>query len=258
MTDAYAGIDVAVAKGKRLPLAVCAWRGGRLEPLALRGAAPLLPPTMPGNERILDQSVRQRLAIECVEYLRQLESRFGVRLRRIAIDAPSAPRPDDVPLRAAEAALDRAGISYIQTPNVSTFARIPADVDEYVRDRSSRNGLPHANRIWMLFGFDLFRVLTSAGWECLEVYPQATVRVLGVGIASKKTPQGLREQLAAAAEHTKWPKSVGPSALADIGFGSRDDRLDAYLSAWVASLPVECRRPFGVPPDDVIWVPRVN
>ena len=33
--------------------------------------------------------------------------------------------------------------------------------------------------------------------------------------------------------------------------------LDAYLSAWVASLDQPERMPYGDPPGDVIWVPRV-
>jgi hypothetical protein len=38
---------------------------------------------------------------------------------------------------------------------------------------------------------------------------------------------------------------------------SQNDRLDAFMAAWVASLPSERRRAFGdaTRPDDAIWVP---
>lgn len=74
----------------------------------------------------------------------------------------------------------------------------------------------------------------------------------------------LEAQLRSAARHTGWPRELqadegAPAAkrLASIGFGSNHDRLDAHLSAWIASLDEAAREPFGEPPDDVIWVPRV-
>ena len=136
----------------------------------------MLPPEMPGNERIVDAAVRADLAREVVEYLRAVEEGWGVRIARIGIDAPREPRPAGMDLRACEAALRERGISFIQTPGQAVFDRIPEDVAAYQRDRTARKGLPQANRIWMLFGFDLFRVLSAEGWECLEVYPQATVQ----------------------------------------------------------------------------------
>ena len=147
--------------------------------------------------------------------------------------------------------------AFIQTPEQSVFDRIPEDVATYQRDRSARKGLPQANRIWMLFGFDLFRVLSAAGWECLEVYPQATVRVIGAGERHKGSLDGVLAQLTAAAVHTGWPDPVSVEALRGIAFGSRDDCLDAYLAAWVAALDEADREPLGKPPLDAIWVPRV-
>ena len=44
--------------------------------------------------------------------------------------------------------------------------------------------------------------------------------------------------------------------LLAMGFGSTHDRLDAFLSAWVASLDEKDRKAFGTPPDDAIWVPK--
>jgi hypothetical protein len=109
----------------------------------------------------------------------------------------------------------------------------------------------------MLFGFELFQVLGLI-WPCLEVYPQATVRALGVGQRHKHEPGAVLEQLTAAAAHTGWPRPVSLVALREIAFGSRHDQLDAYLSAWVAGLPEEEREPLGHPPLDVIWRPRLG
>ena len=157
-TDAYAGIDVAVADGKRLPVCVCCWREGRLVPLPLKtpgegagAAAWMLPPEMPGNERIVDAAVREALAREVAEYLRAVEEGWGVRIARIGIDAPRAPRPAGMDLRACEAALGERGISFIQTPDQSVFDRIPEDVAAYKRDRSGAEGLasgqPHLDAL---------------------------------------------------------------------------------------------------------------
>ena len=254
-----------MADGKRLPVCVCCWRDGRLVPLPLKtpgqdagAAAWMLPPEMPGNERIVDAAVREALAREVAEYLRAVEEGWGVRIARIGIDAPREPRPAGMDLRACEAALGERGISFIQTPDQSVFDRIPEDVAAYQRDRSARKGLPQANRIWMLFGFDLFRVLSAEGWECLEVYPQATVRVIGAGERHKGSLDGVLEQLTAAAAHTGWPDPVSVDPLRGIAFGGRDDCLDAYLAAWVAALDEADREPLGKPPHDAIWVPRVG
>jgi hypothetical protein len=46
--------------------------------------------------------------------------------------------------------------------------------------------------------------------------------------------------------------------LSGIGFGHQHDRIDAYLSAWVASLEDQDREALGKPPDDVIWIPRLR
>jgi hypothetical protein len=147
-----------VADGKRLPVCVCCWRDGRLVPLPLKtpgrdagDAAWMLPPEMPGNERIVDAAVRADLAKEVVEYFRAVEEGWGVRIARIGIDAPREPRPAEMGLRACEAALRERGIFFIQTPGQAVFDRIPEDVAAYLRDPSERKGLPHANRIWMLF-----------------------------------------------------------------------------------------------------------
>lgn len=256
--DAVVGIDVAVAKSKRLPVCVCVQHNGALQPLALRESGVPLPPKLPGNIAVVEPAVRQQLAAATAKYLREIQNHFDIQIVRIAIDAPSAPRAMGVLTRKAEQALGKAGISYIHTPDVDTFSRIPYDVRAHLDDPTARRGLPHANRIWMLFGFELFKVLSSEGWPCLEVYPQATVRSLGGCGLHKRKAGAVLEQLTAAAAHTGWPPQPDLAALRRIAYGSLDDCLDAYLSAWVASLPEDAREALGEPPDDVIWRPRMS
>ncbi len=109
----------------------------------------------------------------------------------------------------------------------------------------------------MLVGFALFARLRME-WECLEVFPQATVALLGVGGTHKSRHEGLEAQLAAAARWTGWPDPPSTGALSTIGYGSRHDQLDAYLAAWVASLDESQREALGTPPTDVIWVPKLG
>jgi hypothetical protein len=255
--EAYAGIDLAIAKKKRLPVVVVVRHAGRLEPLAVNARGVPMPPCGCGNALIVDVENRRRLASETVNYLRRVEKHFDVRIVRIAIDAPSAPRRDGLTLREAEAALDREGISYIQTPGRAAFALMPERVQQHLAGGGSEATLPCANQLWMLFGFALFDALARAGRTCLEVYPQATVRILGSGQQHKSTPGAIEAQMAATACLTGWPEKADVSVLKSVAHGSLHDRFDAYLAAWVASLPDHERRPMGTPPDDVIWVPRL-
>jgi Protein of unknown function (DUF429) len=253
----YVGIDVAIAKKKRLPIAVCVRQANAIVPLALNARAAPKPPAGCGNRAIIDPEIRRQFATETRSYLREVERHFGVEIARIAIDAPSAPRVDNLELREAEAALAAAGISFIQTPDQQAFECMPDRAREHLAAGGTCATLPCANQLWMLFGFELFDVLASEGWECLEVYPQATVRTLGAGDAHKSQSGAVLAQLKATARHTGWPASPSLDDLDDIGYGSRDDRLDAYLAAWVASLGEHERRAFGRRPNDVIWVPKI-
>ncbi len=116
--------------------------------------------------------------------------------------------------------------------------------------------MPGANQLWMLVGFELFRII-GARYECIEVYPHATAVALGAAGKHKRHNDGVHAQLEAVTRETGWPPIPDVAALKDIGYGSRDDKLDAYLSCWVASLEPELRAASGEPPGDVIWVPRV-
>jgi hypothetical protein len=107
----------------------------------------------------------------------------------------------------------------------------------------------------MLVGFALFMRLREE-WDCLEVFPQAIAAVLGASAVHKRHDEGLRAQLTAASRHTGWPNPAELAALRNIAHGQSHDRLDAYLSSWIASLPLERREALGAPPNDAIWIPR--
>jgi hypothetical protein len=72
----------------------------------------------------------------------------------------------------------------------------------------------------------------------------------------KSLLEGLTTQLNAVGKHSKWPTKAGISELQNICFGSQHDKLDAYMSAWVASLAKRERIACGQAPLDVIWIPR--
>ncbi len=256
MKPAYAGIDVAFAKKKRLPLVVCTVEEGRLVPLPLRRAKGLVPPQGSGNRASLSPEPVEAFAKATLAYLRQIEELHGVSIRRIAIDAPSAPALNG--RRRAERALDARGFSCFATPSSEQFEDIRLKALAHLDAGGSESRLPHANQLWMLVGFELFRVLSELA-PCFEVFPNATVQVLGAAQRTKFQKDGLEAQLAAARVHTGWPNgSEDEPTLRDIAYGSSHDKLDAYLCAWVASLEEEEREAFGDPPDDVIWVPRVG
>ncbi len=253
----FAGIDVAFAKGKRLPIVVCTWQNDRLVPEALR-RLPFEPPVGLGNAQSCIPDVVDAFARSAVDYLRRVEDHLGLKIVRIGIDAPSEPRPHTLRRRAAEAALDAAGISCFATPSIDDFSEIRLKVQRHLAAGGEESRLPHANQLWMQVGFVLFRELRAIA-DCVEVYPQATVRQLGVGSIHKFKAGGVDAQLAAVAAVTGWPSEYSSDPdISEIAWGKTDDQLDAYLAAWVAGLEVVDRHAFGKPPDDVIWVPNVK
>jgi uncharacterized protein DUF429 len=255
--EAFAGIDVAFARGKALPVSVRVRRAGRLEPLRLRDRQAPQPPRGRGNPEALSDAAVRDFAEATARYLHEVEKHFGVRIGRVAIDAPSDPKSLGTKRRLAELALDLRRISCITTPDEAQFIAIGARAAAHLAQGGAVARMPHANQLWMLVGFASFRRL-RADWECLEVFPQATVALLGVGGIHKSKTAGLRAQLSAAAKRTGWPDPPLPNALQPIGYGTRHDQLDAYLAAWVASLEPSDRESLGVPPADVIWVPRLS
>jgi len=110
----------------------------------------------------------------------------------------------------------------------------------------------------MLFGFKLFAFLKSGlSAEVIEVYPFAIVHALLPTCEHKSTERGYRDQLNVVAARTGWEPQSLEARLKVTVPGSRHDRLDAFMAAWVASLPPEGRGVFGDAqrPDDAIWVP---
>jgi hypothetical protein len=153
--------------------------------------------------------------------------------------------------------MDRQYISCFATPSRTGFDGIVGKARQHLTAGGAEARTPHANQLWMLVGFALFEAL-GGEYEVIEVYPQATVVALGISVDHKSTRAGFEAQLSGTAKATGWPDGDRASKLREVGYGSRHDKLDAYLSAWVASLPETQRIPRGEAPDDVIWVPRVN
>lgn len=257
--EAFAGIDVAFAKSKRLPVCLCVWNDQRLIPLPLAAGGVPEPPRGHGNVASIDPSVVASFADESALYLRLLEKRFGVSIRRIAIDAPSDPRRDCLRRRLAEIAMDQQHISCFATPSASEFEAIRVKVRDYLTAGGVESRLPHSNQLWMLVGFALFKRL-RVDWECLEVFPQATMRILGANSIHKGKAGGVQAQLEAVSRQTGWPEPPVPEFLETLKKVARaqlHDALDAYSSAWVAALDPEKRCALGSPPNDAIWVPML-
>jgi len=255
MIEAFAGIDVAFAKRKLLPVSVCRWIDDGFAPLPLRKAKST-PPRGHGNAATLNAGKVSSFADDTARYLRTIEAEFGVQICRIAIDAPSDPKEPGRPRRRAEQALDARQIRFITTPSSIEFARIIQKATAHLASGGLESRMPHANQLWMLVGFALFTRLRK-DWECLEVFPQATAVILSSAIKHKSTAVGLTTQLRAIAQFTRWPEVPEASALRQVSYGSLHDCLDAYSAAWIASLGETEREPLGEAPNDVIWVPTV-
>jgi hypothetical protein len=255
--SAYIGIDVAIAKGKHLPIAVCTWDGDRLIPERIRHLD-LEPPIGFGNAAAIRPESIRRFTQESVQYVSEVCQRLQLTPTRIGIDAPSAPCGMATRRREAETALDRAGISCFGTPSVEEFELIREKVKRHLASGGREDRIPHANQLWMLAGFALFREFSRLA-PCLEVFPQATIRAVGRGHVHKSRPGAVEDQLNAVARYSGWtPGRNGEPALQEIAWGAPHDQLDAYLSAWVASLEAQDRVCYGVPPHDAIWVPRLT
>lgn len=256
MVHAFVGIDVAFAKGKRLPVVVSCWENHRLKPIPLRKFTDHKPPAGQGNAA----SIAPKTLIDFVEaaalYLKAIEQKFRIGICRIAIDSPSDPKPSKVSRRSSELELDCRRVSCFATPSEKEFDVIRDKVRDHLARGGSESQIPHANQLWMLVGFELFKRLRRE-WECIEVYPQAIVCVLGAGARHKRHQDGLDAQFKACARYTGWTDKEDMSCLQDAAFGSKHDRFDAYLASWVAALNENEREPIGVPPSDAIWVPKL-
>lgn len=233
--DVFVGIDVAFAQKKRLPIVIARWQSGRLIPYPLK-TLPFSPPRGAGNVSTLNSGAVERFAKEAVDYVVSICHHIKATPVRIALDAPSIPTPVGESRRKAERALDAAGISCFTTPSAEGFERIKAKVQAHLESGGAVNRLPHANQLWMLVGFELFRAFSRLA-PCMEVFPQATVKLMGVSGIYKMKQGGADAQLSAVSRYTGWPAAdMTDDPLKGIAFGPRHDALDAYLSAWVAAL----------------------
>ena len=257
-TFAYAGIDVSFAKKKRLPVVVGELQNASLTPLLLKKIPYAKPPRGSGNRGTLDQRVVSRFSKDVLDYFGQIERKENLAIQRIAIDAPRTYKRSNDSRRSAEKAMDGMRISCFTTPSVTEFEAIIAEAIRHLSTGGAENRIPHANQLWMLVGFSLFEVLGKR-YECIEVFPQAIATVLKSANDHKSTTIGLQAQLDAIARQTRWPTDAKSQVeFESICYGSRHDKLDAYMSAWIASLSEEERKACGKPPDDVIWIPRIK
>ena len=251
----YVGIDVACASGKRLPVCVVS-TGHRLEPLRIPNHLADLIPRGVGNSEIAKDSPFHQAAHEVVSAIRRIEGEMGWRIERVAVDAPAAPPATGS--RTAEDELAKCGLSSFRTPHEPAWDGIREKCASHLGSGRSLATLPYANKIWMLFGFQLIAELrNSFKAEVIEVYPFAIVRSLPTQAGHKSTENGYRLQLAEIAVRTGWePLELEAELKASVS-GARHDRLDAFMAAWLASLPSANRRAFGdaLDPDDSIWVP---
>jgi predicted nuclease with RNAse H fold len=251
----YVGIDVACAAGKRLPICMVS-AGQPIMPLAIPKHLGAAIPRGVGNREITAVAPFQEAALGVAASINRVAVETGWHVERAAVDAPAAPPAANS--RASEDELGRLGLSSFRTPAASAWDGIKQKCVEHLGSGGSRATLPHANKIWMLFGFELFSSLRSGlGIEVIEVYPFAIVRALLSACEHKSTEQGYRDQLVAVAARTGWrPQDLEAKLRATVP-GSRHDRLDAFMAAWVATLPRQQRRAIGdaEQPDDAIWVP---
>lgn len=208
-----------------------------------------------GNRGVLEGQSVELFSRETTAYLREIQSTLDLEIRTVALDCPSAPMAEGLQRRAAERAMDARRVSCFATPSEAEFDAICAKGREHLASGGAENRLPHANQLWMLAGFALFERL-SKEYECREVFPQAIVSALGVSKKHKSKKEGLALQVRAAADACGLSSHELRRALATSSYGSAHDRLDAYLSAWVASLPEEELEACGRTPGDVIWLPK--
>jgi hypothetical protein len=78
MRAGYVGIDLAIAKNKYLPVAVCTWEQGRLIPQPLRRLS-LTPPKGRGNAATLDGASVRQFAREAATYVNHFQQIDAIR-----------------------------------------------------------------------------------------------------------------------------------------------------------------------------------
>lgn len=256
--DVYIGIDVACAKDKYLPIVICTKDNNRLVPLPLT-KHPASPPKGFGNAGTLQPELNIAYAKAARQYIELICHGYHLNPIRIGIDAPLKPRANHLQRRLAEQALDKAGISCFTTPSEQDFLKITAKGRAHLKAGKPVPNLPHAMQLWMLAGFAIADELSKLT-SCIEVYPQATARYLGIADKHKTTKGQAEQQLHSISQYSGWPTSADEwQQLSAICYGATHDKVDAYSAAWVASLPERQRVALGKPEhDDAIWVPALK
>ena len=236
----YLGIDVACAINKRLSICFASVNRSLLPPIIPWHLTDLIPRGI-GNKEIVATAPFREAARHVTEAIARIASEMSWKIERVAIDAPAA--PPSAGSRLAEDELGHIGLSSFRTPTVPAWADIRRKCADHLVNNGTASTLPHANKIWMLFGFELFiHLRKELGVEIIEVYPFEIVRTLLPTCRHKSTEQGYREQLEAVAIRTGWqPQDLEAKLKATLP-GSRHDRLDAFMAAWVASMPQKARR----------------
>jgi hypothetical protein len=254
--DVFVGIDVAFAKHKRLPICISKWENSRFIPLDPCRQTLSRVPRGRGNRACINEECRKCFATQTKDYLLDLVEE-GFKIRRIAIDAPRAPKSHGERRRESERELERRDISYYPTPSSTEFEEILLKVNRHIGAGQPDSNFPHANQLWMLVGFDLFREL-SEKWECIEVFPHAIMWCLGACSIPKSRAEGVTNRLRALRRYTGWPTVTDSESLRSLSrmVGSpAHDAVDAYASAWIAALEPPYRIPLGNPQEDAIWIP---
>ena len=162
--------------------------------------------------------LRRQFTEAVLAWVEKLERDKRLKVRRIAIDAPSDYCRDALGRRAAERSLDESGISCFATPTEEEFEAKVLASRKFLADGGKPSRLPNANQLWMLVGFELFRTLRRR-YECIETYPQAVVRQLQCASQHKSTEQGLQSQLVEAAKVLRISPTDMRAKLLTMGFG---------------------------------------
>lgn len=257
-SNVFVGIDVACAKKKRLPVCISFLRGKQLVPLQLERELWNRLPRGLGNCEIASAMPFRESASLLATALRDIFLKQSWYPVCIAIDAPAAPPIN--PYRSSEAILSSMRLSSFLTPNKESWHKIRTQCVQHLESGGFASRLPYANKIWMLYGFEIFNALRSMNYKVIEVYPYAIVSQLVSGSRHKSSREGYLTQLNAIAAMTGWLPQELASNLQSTVSGTKDDRLDAFMSCWVASLPETERLAIGNADDcnDSIWVPKIG
>jgi len=87
--DVYVGIDLAIARNKRIPVAICYKKEGYLIPFELKSLRDIKPPHGIGNRGALEDNQVIRYSHDIVEYVELIKREKRLNIKTIAIDAPS-------------------------------------------------------------------------------------------------------------------------------------------------------------------------